>query len=525
MLAKNLRVIFAFILWTLALTTLEPFSTASYAESLVGLSSSTETKLPSGTTLPRSGEDGAPLVIDDKNVMNYEQYLIAPIVTWVQEGRFQVQAVSQLEFAWDYGSAWRQATRKSIGVMSLDENSNLVWQSSERLERGFPFGFAEALDLETDPERKAQKILWNTSYTLLAVNDQLYSTELAWIGQRGLLRSARGRVFRSYRLKPPIKTAENNQNEALWQEKGEFSGRRDIFFKEAIQFFSPPVVFGLAYITERFRGSRPDTVMVYSPVIGQSRKLLETNRGDGFFDSAVAPSDLFLWSAKPQRYSARVVEEKRLLLPFANLGKATAVYEEVLSESQQGAEKAQTVHGRFQRSDGSETMMLWNHQTRQFAGGAAWIPTEAIFVPRDVWIIELLPKDPFLTTGRELLVVDKESMLPFYRIVYDRSGEYLKTILGSWGLAEPGKDESSKTVDGRRFAYQEFLLAVEGKSSVAVALTNSMARFFGKYNKDFHLEMQKLFDINTHEQLAKQSAEPKLQNEEESDFEERDLDF
>jgi hypothetical protein len=60
--------------------------------------------------------------------------------------------------------------------------------------------------------------------------------------------------------------------------------------------------------------------------------------------------------------------------------------------------------------------------------GAPWAPVDLVWTPRDVWIVEAIPKDDYYNYGRMLYYVDKQCYYGFYKEIYDRSGKYWKTI-------------------------------------------------------------------------------------------------
>jgi len=52
-----------------------------------------------------------------------------------------------------------------------------------------------------------------------------------------------------------------------------------------------------------------------------------------------------------------------------------------------------------------------------------------------VWILELTPKDAYYAYGRQILWIDKELFFGYYKEIYDRAGEYWKTIIRGGGTA------------------------------------------------------------------------------------------
>ena len=290
-----------------------------------------------------------------------------------------------------------------------------------------------------------------------------------------------------------------------------------ILFRDVFKLLAPPVVGGFSVTTWRYLGEDDDQMWIHSPVLGRTRRVLGSNRSDPILGSALIPDDLFVFSGKPQQFAAKVLEEKVLLLPFAAL-KIAEMKPRALTKSAQlvdgaassgdsasssglpaaatasssipavnlataktdsadSAEQILTISELFSRRDNSAAFIMWNYETGRFPQAAAWLPTTMTFVPRRVWLVELEPKDPFYLTGKEILVVDQESMLPFYKLVYERNGGYKKTVFGAWALA-------SDSSGAARLPFLAGLASVEHQSRVAAAITTDSVRtFLGRETK------------------------------------------
>jgi hypothetical protein len=74
-------------------------------------------------------------------------------------------------------------------------------------------------------------------------------------------------------------------------------------------------------------------------------------------------------------------------------------------------------------------------QSGQSWTGAAWWPINLYLTRRPVWILELYPKDPYYAYGKQYLWIDQELFRGYYKEIYDRAGQYWKTILIGGGIA------------------------------------------------------------------------------------------
>lgn len=557
------------------------FVSASFADEgeaiqtnlLQPLSSAPESiQLPSDIPpLPGPREQDSRYFISKKNVLLFHNLLLAPLATWIRDGTLMIKVIREVDFTWQLNQDWTVQTKANLSRADLDAHHNLIIHEGGST-AGFPFGFAADINKEPDLIRKAYKILWNSSYAEMSAQDVLYDLEMNWIGSHSVVMGNSGVFYRrafyqphfekapqQKKLKQPsgeteksihskvqatasIDSSESSISVDISEEKNneqdpvirahQYSLAGDIVRQEILQFLAPPVVFGFAQITWRYRGQGEDEVWIYSPVIGQSRKVFESNRSDPLLGGVLTADDFFVWSTKVQAVNAKVVGEKVLLLPFTSLNLYQAQFEEAAHQNvvatdlmpdpkaadtgereSAGKEIARehsqpqsperedvlSVRGSYQRSDASSATIQWNYETKEFPDAAPWVPTTLSFVPRKVWILEVTPRDPFYLAGRQIIVVDQDSMLPFYKLVYSRRGDYKKTVIGSWAL---GSSADAKF----RFPFCTFLLAVEqGTQRVNTLTTRTVQTFFGK-DSTAALDIRKLLDISMHIRRAEQDS-------------------
>lgn len=480
------------------------------------------------------------MLVSAKNVKQFDDVLLAPVAHWIQGGKLVIRVVRNLDTIWELTPEWQASSSSNSLLADLDEQHTPTVRGDDRLSLGLPFGDASVIARETDPVRKGYKILWNSQSAEGIVHDTLYRLDFSWMGPQTVSRRAKALYYRNVEVVPPAAPVEatippsaatasptaaapNATASPAPKQSAVPAGAptgapstsaspvpastaaalptpmptpmptpvlipstmpSDLFRRDLLEFVAPPVVAGLAQISWRFRDAEEDLNWLHSPVIGHTRKLLPANRSDFLLAGSLTFDDLFVWATKPQQVVAKVVAEKVLLVPFSALTYYKVDAREVMglepmvpAGAVPKAEYAVTVNGYHQRSDGSYGMVLWNHETKQYPQLAPWVPTTVYFVPRRVWILELSPRDPYYLTGREVLVVDQESFLPVYRIVYDRIGDYLKTTVGGWGLG--------RSNDGRvAFPFSTFVLSVDRNEQAIVAVTaDQVQTFLGKGGK------------------------------------------
>jgi hypothetical protein len=254
------------------------------------------------------------------------------------------------------------------------------------------------------------------------------------------------------------------------------------------------VVSGYATRTLRFIGANAeDQISHYSPVIAATRELLAANRSDAILEGSLSLDDIFVFSAKIESVKAKVVGSKIMLVPASSLDAEKIIESPLLFAdlSGRGVEPAfdfgaassktadlvqryATVIGGQSLKDGTNTFTIWNFDISAFNAHAPWMPLTVYFIPRRVWILELFPRDPYYSSGKSILVIDSESMLPIYKVVHDRKGEVEKTVLAAWSFA--------KSADGSKsFPFPGFILSVNRNARQAMTFTSQRVQtYWGK---------------------------------------------
>lgn len=343
------------------------------------------------------------------------------------------------------------------------------------------------IDGVADDSAKARKILEKVFGNLSLISNSLMRSRLYWISGESVKRSADvvlfrdragdGKTFRQlFRVSTPTKLAGYTA-----------SSRRTVSLGE-----SPA-------------GDNTDDVRIFSPVLNRSRRATEANRADPLFGGALSLDDLDVASENFGSFDVRVVAEKEVILPFLKPATFKAAVGPSSIEIEAPAMEEKKKLGGFDLQvaapKGGE-FVSWNFQSRELPQFSPWVPTNIYFVVRPVWIVELLSRDPYYPYGKFYLVIDRELYLPFYKMVYDRVGEYRKTIVGSWGLIDTaGKLTKAKV------PFNTFVLAVD-QSSEIVNVLNSQSIDLGLDAKSGAMELIDKWFKQTQPADKKSEAEP-----------------
>jgi hypothetical protein len=429
---------------------------------------------------------GGNTFLSSSNVKEFEGLLIAPLASLAENSLFAARVAQELEEQWRFSTAWNQASRENERHFSLGAEGELIKDglAAPPAIFGFPFGF-QGVESGSDAER-GRKILWNVLSIASIDPQQLYGFELLWFGNKGITRQASGLYFREHL----------QGRELQFAEKAELSlprSNQPVEWRELFQLLRPAIVFGYTSLTYRYKGGAEDDLWTFSPVLGRSRKVLESNRTDSILGGSLTLNDLFLVSGRSELYSPTLVGEKRILSPFPQR-ESLKPEPEVMGEG----EALFTARGYYRNRQGQNASVLWNADSGTFIGLPGWIPSTIKLVPRDLFIVELNPRDPFAQHGTEVLFVDKQTFLPFYKVVYDRRGVFLRFLIASWNLVT-GSDERV------RFPALSFVLAIEKSGDKAQAFeVQYVRRLTGE--SVLRKKLERLFDIREHDKRAPKSA-------------------
>lgn len=471
--------------------------------------------------LPATIED-RPVVLNATNLEKYQNFLIAPIASLVQQGLFSARLTREPGQNLNPSSLWLQASRENEKNFRLGADGWIQRQPETVGEvtsyTGFPFGTADVIASEPDLKLKGQKILWSLS-ALPGVDSQLlYGIEMTWFDRNRTTKSATGLYYREYlqgKIIPPpapvSKEGEPREGEHLLDTKEpsaeqmflpKFSKALD--WRELFQLLQPAVVFGYASVTYRYRELVEDDSWTFSPVLGRSRRVLESNRSDPILGSQLSLNDLFLFSARPHRVKAEVVAEKYLMAPFSLRDQMRLESEsdegEPVADGTVNSASIPTARGFYRNRKGHSVGVLWNAETGLFPGLPGWLPTTIQLSPRKLWVVEISPLDPFSANGTEVLFVDQQTFLPFYKATYDRKGSFLRWSMMAWSMVV-GKDERT------RLPVPLFVLSVDKTGEHATSIETQYVR---RLIADTQLrrKVNLLFDIREHDKRAPKKETP-----------------
>lgn len=360
-----------------------------------------ELVLPEGVPPLPDVAKGPPVLINSANVQSWKSLLVPELLSSVKSGVVSPAARAKLGYFWRFDDEWEGQSYKNFSTNRLAlVGGSTVLRADVALNRGFPFGAEAEVLTESTPELLGARVLWNAQSVWWGQGSLDAEFDLSWLKEGRPVRALRGEFIRAY---PALLGMEGSAQ----------------IFRERLTLIAPEVIKGLAWLTYRFRGGDEDVVWFYSPAIRKARQLTGSNRSDVIARGVTAMDDLFVWSGKAELVDATADRSVVALAPFAGtaLGQLSPAGEQCFEANFGGGAEEGTMAQISSVLDEANTVL-----------------SNAVFVPRRMWRVELTSGDPYSLYGRQVLYVDKASMLPIYKFVYDRSAHLWKTVVGVFGL-------------------------------------------------------------------------------------------
>jgi len=341
-------------------------------------------------------------VIDQTNWQQVQDRLPESILNWVKKGDLRL-TIGAMQDDVNWEPSFLQASAANAGRYDVDGDGNLIDRESgvrPPHTYGFPFPHIDPQDAKAGVE-----ILWNTSLTTYRYGRLFTPFALNWIGRNGFERVVKGQVLGiAFDFQP---TAPSNPDH---------TETRDLF-----QALSPASVEGTQVLTWRYLDNRPDSVWNYLPGIRRIRQLTAADRSDPFLGSDLTQDDGLMWLGKNQSFTWKLSGAQDVLVPAVLTSYVQLVPGRQWAGGQEWKSPVDFPGARF----GLETPG-WT--------GAPWLPTNMVWVPRPVWVVEGYPKDPYYSYGRQVFYIDRTTYKIYYKVVYTPAGEYWKTIFNDLGI-------------------------------------------------------------------------------------------
>lgn len=272
--------------------------------------------------------------------------------------------------------------------------------------RALPFQPPSQDLLSKDPSAAAYQVLWNSAASLWRLGYFEIETRI--------------RVYQDTRSAP--REVMFTQARLYPRNFGAVPGRLISLFRERVEFTEPTVLAGVKWLTLRFLTAEEDYIWASSPTTYSVRQMTGSNRSDLIFQRGISLDDLLVWSGKIEGHSVKSIQRTPVLVPVVQ----GSFSEETDKE---GCTLARPTKG---------ASLDVSQEGRRVGQAPPWLPSNAFWVVRNTFKIELDNRDPFSLDTRSVIHVDEQTYAPVYRSVFGKKGELLRTTIGLLGTAPEG---------------------------------------------------------------------------------------
>jgi hypothetical protein len=365
----------------------------------------------SGLVRPVSAELNSGDTLDKTTWQEAKGMMPDAILRRFEDGRHISKIIELPPEGTQWGSRFLKLTEANAGKYAIGPQGYLVETATgtwpHYMDGGFPFP-----QIEPNDPSIALKIMYNFALAGGPVDDVDVYVNIFWVSAGGLERyvDLRGQAL-SYG--------------ARWS--GPIDNPDEVSGKVLVFGVAPYDAVGLATLSWGYLD--PDkwtSVWAFVPVLRRVRRLSAANTSDGLFGSHFSRDDGGTFSGKIHYFNWKLIGEKEALVPYTLPTPKTW---------------KKTERGLLLPAEDNAAIMPWRGKSKLFDqsgtqwAGAAWWPTNLYMTKRPVWLVEAVAKDPYYSYGRQVIWIDKELFRGYYKEVYDRAGQYWKTILVGGGQA------------------------------------------------------------------------------------------
>src|SRR5215813_3640869 len=341
-----------------------------------------------------------------------------PILRRFADGSYRAKVIT-LPGTLQWGSKFTAATEANAGKFSLDADGALIDNATQAYPPflyGYPFPQIDAKD-----PHAASKIIYNFSYTLMQPDDADRFSNLHWVTPSALTRYVefQGQIlFYGSRFSGPVANPYKTLRRLL------------------IAGVAPYEVVGVVTMEWAYLDPKQwNSLWTFVPALKRVRVLNAANGSDGLFGSDLAHDDPYLFSGKVPYFTWKLVGAQDALVPY------TLPNPKVLRPVERGYELESPLD-----------LLAMGWDTPGWTG-KAWWPTNYNLVTRPVWVVEATAKDSQYAYSRQVLWIDRELYIGYYKEAYDRDGQLWRVILNSVSLGQTANGDFS-------IAQPDFTLSV-----------------------------------------------------------------
>ncbi len=340
-------------------------------------------------------------VINAENWQKIEKCLPFSVVDYVKKGEF-VLTIGEFKYDYSNDEAYEKMSARNAGKYAIgDRDQIIVMATGEDPEyvQGRPF---PAIDMK-DPQAGV-KLMHNNSLDKMRVGSYFNVFDVCWISDTGGLdRWLVGDDYLYFIWNRPDGKQVPNPNKVR---------------RLSMTYIKEPFdLNGAAMLYHYWLDGSPERFVQYIPALRRIKKMNVTDRSSPFFGTDFSNDDAGGYIGQPEAMEWKIVEKTTMLIPMAEW----AVEQPDVFQELPG--------GGWESPAPSKFKWGYEDQYKNEKYNVSWMPWFAKWVPREVYRVSMKAKDPYYAYGDQELVLDAASLAIVYKIIWDKSGSYWKTLM------------------------------------------------------------------------------------------------
>jgi len=348
---------------------------------------------------------------DQTNVQEIQDLLVPSMLTYVKIGDYTIK-VGKIDFSMKPCDSYFQLSAKNKGKYDINKDGILVEMST-----GKPVTFVLGDPFPTiDPKdpKAAQKIMENFAYGHYRYGSMRNVASSKPVGEGGLEREI-------------MSGGENffYQNRV---QRGQVPNPNNFLNQTITAALEPFDLRGSTSLGWTFNSNKTSVSFAYVPMLRRVRRTSAAARSDPYMGMDGCMDDMYGYGGKNAAMNLKLIGEKTILAAYLTDKKLR------ITEYPDGSWARQFIEVR---------------KGYQIPGwkGAPWCVVDLVWVPREVWVIEMNPKDDYYNYGRQIMYIDKENFAAYFKEAYDRAGSFWKTVLVGYTFQVDSKGDDFKNSD------------------------------------------------------------------------------
>ncbi|MBT8342481.1 MAG: DUF1329 domain-containing protein [Desulfatitalea sp.] len=328
---------------------------------------------------------------DKSNAQELTDILPESIMRWLTEDQY-IMKTGEIK-DWVHDPKLLALSKENEGKFDIDQDGNLVYKKEGKppvFFMGMPFP-----TIDTNDPQAGTKIIQNMFSSRYYYEGSGGSCGiLYWLGKNG---------------GPERTVVSGVVNLFYWNRRQGQIPNPNGFVSQRLNYVTEPMeVKGTTMMAWSYWNAREDAAFAYVPAIRRVRRTSAASRSDPFLGGEGTVDDVSGFDGKPSSMKWRLLGEKKILAPVVTT--ATVTY---------------PVHADGSYTKIFDTPVVLGFMDKNFKG-PSYAPLSLVWVPRQVYIVEMLPKDRYYNYSKEVIYVDKQNGLILLKDMYDRAGEFWK---------------------------------------------------------------------------------------------------